>query len=266
MKHTIKPIGSILGTDADGFIVKTVSEDKVQSKWRPAVDMAVSVCKQQLGDELHSLYVRGSVAKGEAIDGISDIDVVVIVNAPLDSIDTKWTGNLTSEIEKKHPFINGVEFMFGSVNALGKGHKLVIKTQTVCLYGSDLTDELPPLKPGSDTVMHARNLGINIKETADFLSHTKNEKAIRKKCAWVMKRVVRTGCELVMERSGKYTRDLYPCYELFSEYYPEKQSDMYRVLELAVNPSKDAREIQTVLYGIGVWVARKAEFIQGEKV
>lgn len=48
MEDGIKNIGTVLQTDADGHIIKAASKDKTQSKWRPAVDMAVSVCKQHL--------------------------------------------------------------------------------------------------------------------------------------------------------------------------------------------------------------------------
>lgn len=254
MSSDIRNIGSVLHTDEDGYIIKTASADKIQPKWRPAVDMIVEACKTNLGDVLHSVYVRGSVAKGEAIEGVSDVDMVVIVNVPLDSVDTKWAGNLTTGIENKYSFVSDVDFMFGSVSALGRGHKLILRTQAACLYGTDLSDELPPLKPGPDTIMHAKSLGTSMHEVTDFLAVERSEEAIRKKCTWIMKRIVRTGCELVMERSGKYARDLYPCYELFSQYYPEKQTEMYRALELAVNPSSDTEEIRKVLETLGEWM------------
>lgn len=255
MRHAIKPVGSILETDADGFIVKTASADKIQSRWWPAVNVVVEAYKQNLGDNLHSVYLRGSVAKGEAIDGISDIDTIAVVKVPASSVSRDWVDNFEKQFSVKYPFINGVEIVFDSLASLSKGTKILVKTQTVCLYGSDLAKELPPIKPGTDSAMHAPFLNKQISNTVDFLVTTEDGKTIKRKCAWIMKRIVRTGCELVIERSNKYTRDLYPCYELFSEYYPEKQADMYRALELAVNPSSDIDEIKKVLKSFDEWMS-----------
>lgn len=58
-----------------------------------------------------------------------------------------------------------------------------------------------------------------------------------------MKRILRTGHELVAERSVRFTRDLYRCWEGFGEYYPEKKNEMYHVLDLAINPIVDTVKI-----------------------
>ena len=42
-----------------------------------------------------------------------------------------------------------------------------------------------------------------------------------------------------MVKEQRYTRDLYLCYESFAKHYPEKEREMYRALELAINPKTD---------------------------
>lgn len=106
---------------------------------------------------------------------------------------------------------------------------------------------------------HAFLLEKRIDQTVEALKNTNNPTRTQQSCTWIMKRIVRTGCELVMERSQKYTRDLYPCYELFAEYYPEKSDDMYRVLELAINPTKDKQEIIDALENFGDWIAQEVK-------
>jgi len=88
MQNDVKPIGSFLQTDTDGFIVNTTSPEKIQSAWLPAVEMVSDAYRKHFGENLHSVYIRGSVAKGEAIDNISDIDSFAIVTLPYDDIDT----------------------------------------------------------------------------------------------------------------------------------------------------------------------------------
>lgn len=257
MNGGIKNIGSVLETDANGYIVKTASIDKIQPEWRPAVDAAVEAYKHNLGDILHSVYVRGSVAKGEAIEGVSDIDTMALVTVSRDRVDTDWEKKFRSDFAEHFPFVNGVEILIKPVDRLGGGDKILITTQTVCLYGEDIAPQLPPLKPGRDMVMHAFTIEQEINQTIAFLQSADNPERITQKCTWIMKRMVRTGCELVMERSRKYTRDLYPCYELFTQYYPKQSDGMYRVLELAIYPTTDNQEIVGVLESFGGWIAQE---------
>lgn len=264
MEASIRKIGTILQTDANGYIIKIASANKIQSKWQPAVDEAVEAYKQHLDDNLHSVYVRGSVARGEAMDDISDIDTVALITTD-NSIDMGWAVDFEHNLVKEFPFVNGVEIKAFQMDDLDRKTQFMLKTQAVCVYGEDITETLPKMKPGVDAVNHAFLLEKRINQTIESLKKTNDPPRIQQSCTWIMKRIVRTGCELVMERSQKYTRDLYPCYELFAEYYPEKSDDMYRALELAINPSNDADEIIEVLQGIGSWVAQEAINIFGEK-
>lgn len=62
------------------------------------------------------------------------------------------------------------------------------------------------------------------------------------------------------ERERAYTRDLYFCYEAFARHYAERERDMWRALELAVDPSRDPAEVLAFVSDLGGWlVARTPE-------
>ena len=86
----IKPTGSYFGIDKEGYLINPASEDKLQEQWKPAIDDLVEAYKENHGEHLESIYVRGSVAKGKAIDYVSDIDVFAYVNLPKDEISSEW--------------------------------------------------------------------------------------------------------------------------------------------------------------------------------
>jgi hypothetical protein len=52
---------------------------------------------------------------------------------------------------------------------------------------------------------------------------------------WFPRRIVRSGFEVTMDRSDRFTRDLYLCYEQFAKYYPERSKQMYQVLINCLN-------------------------------
>lgn len=255
MKNSIQNIGTILDVDENGFVVKQAAVEKIQTRWRPAVDVIVAAYRHHFGRDLYSVYIRGSVALGRAIDNISDIDSIALVNMSREKIDLSWRQAFEAEFAKSFLFINGVEIIVQPLGNIGKGSRIMIKTQAVCVYGEDISDTLPSLKPGEGMAQHIFGLERDIKNMKDFLRQDDKDSAeIQRKCTWIMKRILRSGCELVMERSQSYTRDLYPCYELFARYYPQKDAEMYRVLEMAVNPTSNRREIINILDDFGGWI------------
>ena len=260
----IQKIGSFLVIDNEGYIVNTVSATNIQPEWREAVNFVINEYRKNYGEALHSVYLRGSVAKGGAIKGISDIDTFAIVNKSKEGVDRDWTGDFRERFNRKFPFINGVELIVSPLEGFEnrKGQRILIKTQSICLYGENLADVIPPLKPGLDTIQHLQHLEQEIKKSIEFLSGKHDEEEIKRECAWIMKRILRGGFELTMERSGQYTRDRYPCYEGFSEYYPEKREGMYEVLKLAVCPTTNKEEIKIVLSDTGLFVAKEYEVLE----
>lgn len=258
-KHCeVQKIGSFLEIDSEGYIVNTTSVNNIKPKWQEAVDFIVSEYKNNYGKDLHSIYLRGSVAKGAEMEGISDIDTFAIVTKSKEEINRDWMKGFKEEFNDTFPFVNGAELIVSPLEGFEdrKGQRILIKTQSVCLYGENLANEIPPLKPGTETIQHLQHLEQEINKIIESLS-TKQKEEIENECAWIMKRILRGGFELVMEQSGQYTRDLYPCYEGFSEYYPEKKEKMYEALELAVCPTSNTEKIRGVLCDIGLFIVEE---------
>ncbi len=259
--HQIQKIGSYLHVDEQGFIINPTSIHTIQPEWLPIVEKVKEAYMQHFGVNLHSVYIRGSVAKGQAIENISDVDSFAVITLPYEKIDTSWSDAFEEKLISEYPFVKGIEMGCIPLEEIQdhKGDQIMIKTQSVCIYGESLANTIPPMKPGTDTAQHVKYIQIEIIKTKQWLEGEHTEEEIKRKCTWIMKRMLRSGFELVMERSQKYTRDLYLCYEGFSEYYPEKKEAMYRVLELAVNPTSDKSEIGIVLEGIGSWMTEEVE-------
>jgi len=257
----IKPLGSYMDIDEEGYIVNPTSLEKIQEKWLAPLKETKEEYIARFGPALHSLYIRGSVPKGKAIDDISDLDTFAVVNLKEEEIDISWWRELNEKIKQKYPFVEGVEIVAIPLDEFEKsrGDKIMVKTQSLCLHGINLADTIPSYRVGFETTQHIQSIGKKVGDTLTWLQEDKSEEKIVKKCGWIMKQLLRSASELVMERSGKYTRDLYPCYEIFSEFYPGKKDEMYKVLELAIYPTKDKYLISEVVSGIGKWVAGEAE-------
>jgi len=249
-KIEIEPKGSYFQIDENGFLINPTSLEKIQEEWKPVVDDIVEAYKSHFGEKLKNVYIRGSVAKGEAIKNISDVDSFSYIDLPRDSIDTEWKEEARSKIEKKYPFIEGAELM---CRPFAIAHmNIVFLNQSVCVYGESIA--VPKVKPGKDMMFHIPNLESRAVLLEEKFQKADSEESIKSACVWFAKDMLRTGFELTMERSQKYTRDLYRCYETFAEYYPEKEPEMREVLDLALNPTADKKKIKEIMDNLGAWL------------
>ena len=246
----IKPIGSYFQIDKDGFIVNPTSLENLQPDWKPAINSLVDIYKAKHGDKLVCVYIRGSVAKGEAVKDISDLDSFAYVKLKQEEIKSDWISKAEQELITKYPFITKIEIDTLPVSKAFKN--IVILNQSLCVYGDPL--DVPKLKPGKEMAIHAPRLEKRMSRISKNLEAANDEAKIKRLCVQLMKTILRTGFEITMERSKKYTRDLYPCYETFSEYYPEKESQMKEVLCYALNPSSDKSKIKKIFNDMGDWL------------
>lgn len=243
----IKETGSYFDVDDQGYIVNPASLDKIQKEWRLILDAIVTSHKENFKDKLVAVYVRGSVAKGEAIEEISDVDSFAYVDIPQEDIDRTQTKKSVKEIHRQFPFVQSIEMEVDSITSAPDDQFWI--GQSALVYGRDL--QTKRFKIGRDIIFHL--------EYPDKTPAVQNKlaKGMRPEevCVWLCKQILRSGIELCYERSGRYSRDIYRCFETFSEYYPEKSVDMKQVLFLALNPTSDESEILKISQDWAEWLS-----------
>ena len=261
-KIEIKKIGSFLETDDCGFLVKKADISLVLEKWKPIIGDIIEFYKSEFISGLASIYVRGSVARGFSVDFVSDIDSFCVTESGV-KINRARLKRFCEEMANKYPFCNGFEMTSCSIDALGTltppgrrsiWHQL-IKTQSICVFGTDLSNEIEPFKI-DDMVAHA----YWIDEDLDYVYKKIHEPAIspteiKSLCVWILKRIIRVGFELVMTREGRWTRDLCHCVNSFTKHYPIRGPIMSEALTLAVNPTSNRFELLRILDQFQPWLS-----------
>ena len=261
----IKNIGRFCLTNNDGFIINDSSIKKIKPEFYNLIEEVIEGYQKHLGFDLQSIYIRGSIPRGLGINGVSDVDTIAITNKETNDLDLKWVDNAERELNKKYNCVNGVEFSFYYIkDILETSHfsiiPFMIKTHSVCVYGEDLSLQLPNYK--ADKTLgneHLVNLKNQIEQAKEDLDGNDDIEDILECCGWIMKIIVRAGLALVIEEDNKYTRDLFPAYKIFSEHYPEKESDMKKALIYAINPVKNPNEIIDFLDEMGNWIINESE-------
>jgi len=90
----IQDIGTILSVDEAGYIKSESAIEKIPLNWRLIIDDIIGAYTKNIPDQIHSIYVKGSVGRGTPIDNVSDIDCVTIVTGSVDELDLSWISDL----------------------------------------------------------------------------------------------------------------------------------------------------------------------------
>jgi uncharacterized protein len=259
----IEPIGAYFELDHNGFILNPTGPGKITQDYVPLIDEVIALYVERFQERLHSIYLRGSVACGRAILGVSDLDVVGLLvwepkyrflrwGAP------NWSGEENARLCAAFPFVPKIDFAVAHHDPAFPGQnleiKLMLKTQALCVYGENVLGKIPPFKPGKVAMFNYKWLGPSLGNWKDeFVDAPLSPEKIEFVKTFT-KVILRTGFELVMLREGKYTVDLYPCWLSFSNYYPEKSAAMEQILRLHLNTEALIAEANEAIYEIVPWM------------
>jgi len=236
----IQPIksGRCLVLNEDGFVRTDVGYNHIQDHWKEATECAIQFIKETINPT--SIYIRGSVPRGLAIDGISDLDLICLSEISDSSVLRK---QLDAKITARFPFIKGVECVSLNQEEFAKVYEgqtrpyyhMLLKTQSLLIYGIDVTSSIAPFNISKEMVTHVFQLEREFSKLSHWLEQDRQSGHEVETRKWFSRRLLRSGFEIVMTRAQVFTRDLWPCYEIFLKYYPDKSSNMYEVLCNALN-------------------------------
>jgi hypothetical protein len=253
----IEKLGGVAPLDSDGCIVNPARLDLIAEPWLSAVRDVTERCRAAFSADLHSVYIRGSVPRGLAVPGLSDLDAIAALRdfspMPFES----EVRTVEAAVQARFGFLRGVELAViqrGVVRApIGNRAAIVLKTQAVCLFGPDLLREIPPLRPGPASFLEAPRLPSSIDYVLSKLRAHPSGDEVRAYCVWIMKILVRAAFEFVQALEGGYTRDLYFCAEAYARHYPSRAGEIWQAVEWVLEPLTDPAQLRRFLEGIWAW-------------
>lgn len=242
--------------DKNGFVINNASVKKIQPYYRNILKKINKIYKNRLGDNLLSVYIRGSVSVGRATSYISDLDSVAIIKNNLDRDHLLWVIEETKKLEKKYPKAGLVELTVVPLEELLQSKKyknlrVYLKTQSVCLLGKDILPKLPKIKPGKKLALILYgNISEEIQNLKDIFSrkivdceYLFQKRSIKFWCDGMTRLLLRGGLGLVMFKKPVYSQDLKTCFNVFVDEYPEYNKEAEQLLKWVVNPIDDEEKL-----------------------
>ncbi|MFE3743175.1 nucleotidyltransferase [Streptomyces sp. NPDC059134] len=259
------------GLRSDGTIAREGALDRVTAPFAPVVGAARARIAATFGARLHSAYLYGSIPRGTAVPGISDLDLQLVLHDEPTEADRADAAAAGAALDRAFPQIDGVGTLLTGVRVLlsdVERHDGGFFVACLCtpLLGDDLAERLPRYRPTSLLARETNgDLALALprwRAAAAAATTDTDRRALNRR---VGRRLVRTGFTLVMPRWGGWTSDLDESAELFGRYYPGRAGQMRTAAALGRTPSADPAALAPLVGDLGPWLAATYASVHGEK-
>jgi uncharacterized protein len=260
------------GLDQDGLITREGSLSRVPDMFAPVVDAARTQIAAAFSEQwLHSAYLYGSIPRGTAIPGVSDLDLLLALHHKPADADRAAADAIGAALDLAFAQIDGAGILLFSAGTLLselERHDLGFFVACLCtpLLGEDLAAQLPRYRPDSLLARETNgDLSVALarwRERAAEAATGTERKSLSRGAA---RRIVRTGFTLVMPRWHGWTSDLATSAQVFGHYYPDRAGQMRAAAATARTPTADPAMLSMLIDDLGPWLATEYTATHGEK-
>ncbi len=260
--------GRLWRLNAEGYILNDASVEQIQPAYTALVNEAVEICTAQIGADIDSLYISGSVARGMAVEGVSDLNVLVVLDAASDPdlVLRDWIPEAEAALMEKYPLVRDVHIelwpyynVFTDPARFSIG-AFILKTHSACVWGVDLHTQLPDYRItpaiANDDLIHLED---DLADAADALAEETGPETVRSWCRFAAKAALWSAFGLVQIQAGVHTRDADVCAAYFAEYHPEYADAAQAALRYVSEPTADADAALALVDSLRAWLLPLAE-------
>ena len=252
------------GLDEDGYIMSDVALDRINNAYLPCIRESVDELVRLFPHLLHSVYVYGSVARGEAVLVKSDLDLLVMFNDTLSAEELSELKTVTKSLSRKYQtLVRDVGIAVANydyvVDPTNYYEQAFLKELCVCVHGEDLRERFGPYKLTSEIAI---SFNGDISEVLDrtlikLEAATIDEfKTLSQNFA---RKLIRTYYSMVMVRSQIWSTRLHEQSDVFIHYFPHKEP-IIRTLQKWIEVPPTNRELVLKLFqSEGKWITENFE-------
>lgn len=249
------------GLDRDGYIVSDVGIDKIHSIYLPCIHDSIEGLTLLFPNHLHSVYVYGSVARGEAVAGKSDLDLIAMFEGTLNSEESSQLKNLSAALSQKYCFLVrdvgiAVANYDYTMNTKNYDEGAFLKEMCICVHGEDPTMEFGPYKLTSEiAVSFNGDIGDVVTRTIRRINLV-SDLEFRRVSQGFARKFIRTCYSMVMVRSQIWTTRLHQQAKIFIQHFPEKEP-VIRTLQKWLEESPTNRSlVLNIIQSEGEWITK----------
>lgn len=123
--------------DATLTVHNRCDEAHIDARFRPLIADVIAAYLGDFADRVLDIRLRGSVARGEAVVGQSDIDFMALVaERPSDGAQCQLE-SCAAELAQRYLVVSRVELDMDSIDSLTPFQRFVLSSDSLSLYGND---------------------------------------------------------------------------------------------------------------------------------
>jgi uncharacterized protein len=211
------------GVASDGTIATGAARAAVPSAYTELLDDALATVTERLGDALHSLYLYGSVATGQARPPRSDLDLLAVVTRPTSGHDQA----ATELSHRHHDLVREVSIATVGIRTLarddlgGRADRCFLTHYCVHLSGPDLRVSSPPCRPSvALAVGFNGDLGDALARARTQLEEATDPRDRARLTARMCRKILLAAATLLSAREGGWSTDRGTGVELIRRHQP----------------------------------------------
>ncbi|WP_214761416.1 nucleotidyltransferase domain-containing protein [Exiguobacterium sp. s129] len=215
----IKP--TRLGADEAGYVINQTSIHHVQPEFEVVLFKAIELVKEAFDEQLHSIYLYGSIGRGTAVAGESDLDLTVLVHEDVDATELM---EQTEQLLTEHREVIKIDYDIGrldvaldSANCFEWGFWL--RHLCTCVYGEDVSTQFPLMKPDARVSEELNQDLVSTIETAKSKLLRGQMSHLEKRS--IVKRVIRGWYLTINVKDESFATTVEACLEILKLYFPE---------------------------------------------
>lgn len=251
--------------DSNGYLLPEGKESNIISPWKEVVGKVKNVYLDTYGDEIVSIYVSGSVARG--VPGkLSDLDTFAILKRDVsEEENSNFSKKVYQELDPNKNTLPKLDSRLLPLSSIIGDNadfrdQFILKLLSAPVYGEDLAHKLPNFKADKDTAKKLMgNSNKSIQRAKEIFQNTDDPSRIKNICRWIMKKFMKNCFYPIMAKEEVYTNSPETALILFSKYFPEKTQVMKQVYDLCNEPSASKEEIIKVIDEISPWLNDQVE-------
>jgi hypothetical protein len=245
--------------DREGFIRPEADLANVQPEYHGLPEAAAGLLAGEFGPRLHSAYLYGSVVRGNAVPGRSDVDLIAVLLAALTNEDRVCADRVERALVDRFPvlFSAGVGLThLQEIRSPAQRYsgQVFLRELAVCIWGEDLRPGLPPTKPSAAVAggFHSDSHAV-LARARQTLATSTDPEVIPRVCRMASKRMVQVAFAVVMAREGVWATVLEEQAAAVGAAFPQWAEAARRAAEQGRRPVADAGVVRELLDSFGRW-------------
>ncbi len=116
----------------------------MDNDFAPAIQDAVSTYEARFGADLCAIYLSGSLAYGEGLPGVSDMDIYAFLDRELEPCELQWRPQSEEVLGRRHPHVEHFHLNINSLDFVAKETwwRFILRYNSVRLRGEDIVTVL----------------------------------------------------------------------------------------------------------------------------